>query len=182
MEKTFIQNDQRIRAKHVEEFHHALQEAILNTRDAMHAVSFQEASDIGYFWKWIADMMDHCRKEADKLSKQAQAVAVDRWMQMPEQLRGDKIVMDEYTGVPDVEMSASIPSRTADPDNYDAFMKWLGLPQHLLDAGLMRVHWPTLAKKITELMAEGKPLPDGIDPTKTTPVKVMKYRARRAKK
>lgn len=71
------------------------------------------------------------------------------------------------TGTPRVRTTASLPLETKDPKAYYAFMKRIGVFGQAIRRGLVRPHWPSVTDYLSDLMAQGKPLPPGIDRDRT---------------
>lgn len=77
------------------------------------------------------------------------------------------------TATPKPHVRASVPSRKKDPERWRELMLAVGVPEHLLapqdedGTAAIDVHWPGFMALLSKRLAEGKPLPKGIDPTKT---------------
>lgn len=167
----------------VDAFHAKMYDKILSLRENQPELKdIPELADIGFQFKWFAQVFKDIGTESDKLSSLAQKIACMKWLGLPETSRPDVIVDPDgnYRAFTDLTMSANIPSRSKDPEAYDAFMEWIGVPEPLIGTELVRVHWPTFKKTFTKLVSEGKPLPPGIDPEKTHAHYQLRYRDTKA--
>lgn len=86
---------------------------------------------------------------------------------------------------PNIKMSLSIPARSTKPEQFLTMMRALGVSEDLLGDGdtkpeVVRVHYPGAVEMISELLAAGKPLPEGLaDAVKTFPEYKVKLTARK---
>ncbi len=77
------------------------------------------------------------------------------------------------TATPKPHIRASVPSRKKDPEKWRELMLAVGMPAHLLGpqdedgSPAIDVYWPGFMALLSKNQAEGKPLPKGIDPTRT---------------
>ena len=83
------------------------------------------------------------------------------------------------TASTELKMSANLPSRSKNPEEYVALCEFLGIPSDLNELDLIRVHWPGFTELYTRLSKEGKPTPPGIDIAKTHAIYSLRYRERK---
>lgn len=151
----------------IQKMHTITYEEILNcTEDVKKSkLDIKELADVAYRFNEIGKVCKDLQVEADKLSNLAQKLVCLVWMK--EDMPSTKIETEDFTAEPDLKMSANIPSRTKDPEAYDALLQWLGVPAELCETELMRIHWPNFKELLTERQKQGKPLPPGVSPEKT---------------
>ena len=88
----------------------------------------------------------------------------------PEPIRTDYV-----TASPRVKYVASPPSRKKNPEKYLELMNWLKIPQeafipkHEDESPAIELHWVGFCDLLSNLAAEGKPLPAGVDVDKVYP-------------
>jgi len=121
----------------------------------------------------IAKLAEDLRKEATKLQQTAERVICILWVT---QKCGEPIQGEYATGTPDVKQAASLPKRSREPEKYAKLMKHIGISDEQIDSGLLSLHWPSFTEYLSTLIAEGKPLPPGIDPDKTYPIYTLRLR------
>jgi hypothetical protein len=97
----------------------------------------------------------------------------------------DEPIRTEYvTASPDVKQMVSLPRRRSNPEGYATLMRYLGIAQELWDVdeeshAAVSFHWPGMIDYVSTLLAQGKPLPPGVDPTSTYPVYKLGLRPKR---
>ena len=122
--------------------------------------------------------LEDLRKEISLLNERAEKLACLIWVE----LDMTENVKTAYTlGMPKVKMMAAVPKKRTDPASFRAFMEFLKVPAELYagEHEAVRVHWPGMVDYISDLLENGKPLPDGIDPNKTYPVYSLTCRKRK---
>lgn len=68
-----------------------------------------------------------------------------------------------------IKPSLILPSRTKDPERYAALMKKMGVPQQMVDDGVLQIHWPSAVDFYAKKLEAGEELPDELRPTDTAP-------------
>jgi hypothetical protein len=142
------------------------------------SVTDEELVDVIHLLKVLAEQADTIRKEAERLKGTTERVVCMRWVTNPnatEIIRG-KVA----SGSPYVSQRAAIPHPTNEPEAYQAMMKAFKVPDDVVQTGLLDLHWKRFQEYVTRLTAEGKPLPAGVDPNRTTPVFKVATRALRS--
>jgi len=82
----------------------------------------------------------------------------------------DAIKTDYVTAAPKIDLVASLPHRSTDPENYARLMDYLGIRRELWEGAehaAVQPHWPGIIDMIGKQQAAGEPLPPGVDPDKT---------------
>jgi len=160
------------RLKASQKAHEATFKEVLNANTRLRdgRVAPGDLVDLAYVYRSIAAIADDTRKECTALMELAERMACMRWVtEHTNDPEAAKAIHGELAvGVPDLKMMASLPKPSTKPAEYKALMMWLGVPadMHML----VRPHWPALTDLLTQLAAEGKPLPPGVDANKTYPV------------
>lgn len=122
--------------------------------------------------------LNDMRKELNLLDELAEKLACLIWVQLEV---GETIKTEYTTAIPQVKMMAAVPKRRTDPEGYAKFMDFLGVPAALYagEEEAMRVHWPGMVAYLSEQLAQGKPLPPGVDPASAYPVYSLTCRRRK---
>ena len=164
----------------IREMHHEQYEFILEARKALAGMQPAALADLAFMLRESNKLVDDMRKEQNNLQEQVEKVACVRWVQanLNDGANAEPIRGEFVTATPDVKKMASLPRRSTNPEAYDALMTYLGIPKDVVEKDLMRCHWPAFTEHITELCAEGRPLPNGIDPSKTYDVYRLLLRKR----
>jgi hypothetical protein len=129
--------------------------------------SLVDLADAAYCCREIEKTADDIRKRTIELGEIAQRLAcvIEVASEEVEPIRTEYV-----TATPDVKLIASLPKRSTDPEGFAALMAHLGIPEHAWQGGdhaPVQLHWKGLMERINRDSAEGKPLPPGVDPTKT---------------
>lgn len=127
-------------------------------------------ADLAYALRECRDFAKDVAKRCDELGKLAQRVACMR--QLVENGTSDSIVTQRCVAVLGVRSVPAVPSKTKNPEQWAQLMDYLGVPRGLhdgLDKPVVDTNWPGLVQRLSDDLAAGKPLPPGIDPTKTFP-------------
>lgn len=138
-----------------------------------------ELADVAYAMREASKLVDDTRKRLDGLGETAQKVACLVSVQL-----GDvsTIRTEHCSATPDVRQVASPPRRSTRPEEFARLMDHLGVPKHLWEGGdhaVVQPHWPGLMDYLARQAAEGKPLPPGIDPSRTFPEYKLVIRAKK---
>lgn len=129
-----------------------------------------ELVDTAYAMKQIVLLVKDIENEAKRLEETAIQIACALWAMTS--TTGEPIRTEYCTGSPDIKQMASIPNRNRNPELYEKFMDSLGVPRDLWagEGEAFRPHWPGLVEYISERQRTGKPLPEGVDPSRMYPV------------
>lgn len=148
-------------------------EEIAQTRDRLPNLKVEEIADAAMVLRRIADFADDLRKEANRVKEQAERVACAVWAknEQSEPIRGEYV-----TATPDIKYSASLPKQSKDPKAYAELMNFMGVGHELVDTGLLTLYWPKFTEWLSVQIAEGKPLPPGVNPDKLYPIYKLKMR------
>lgn len=161
----------------------ALDEAHEHTRTEK---DLGELADIAYAMREIAKFADEIRKQADKVQDTAGKLACLYWSEAQEM---EPIKTKHCTGTPDVGLMVSIPNKRKDPENYAAFIEWLGIPRELAvydnpedrdEHKPVDLHYNGVCEYLTKRLAAGGDMPPGIDIEKTYSVFKLKIRKKKA--
>jgi hypothetical protein len=160
--RTFAVDSRKVHADLYTELN-VLREAVLKCADV------NEIADAAYVLRETEKFFKDLEKEARLLREHIERMACIIWVQA-----GDPApIRTEYCSAkPDVKMMVSLPKRKQDPAGYAELMTGLGIPRGLWDIpseqhAPIEPHWPGMIDYVSSLMEQGKPLPGGLDPTKT---------------
>lgn len=156
----------------------SLREKIVQVKDGP---SNEDLTNLVYITKKTSELCDDLRKELNELDGLAGKIVCAKWMKANanDVSAAQPIRATVATGTPDLGQIAAIPKPKSDPEGYSKLLTFLGVPDDKHESGMIRVHWPSFQKHCNELASQGKPLPPGIDPSKTYPdykLKVTKSR------
>lgn len=135
----------------------------------VNVVEMNEQADLSYVLREVGKLLDDLKKEVEKASKQATALACADWMKQVRdgEFSSEKIKTEYVTATPDIKVGCSLPKLSTDPDNYYELMDFLGIPREVSEKDFIRIHWPNFVEFISKLQQEGRPIPPGIDKEKT---------------
>ena len=134
-----------------------------------------ELTDYTYAFRDASKLLEDSAKDARKAQKRASDIACMLWVQ--QSTNGaylDNIPTEFCTGTPQVKMAGRVPR--PDTAEYNELLRFLGMPEDLVNSGIMRTHWPSFVDYVTRLSEEGKPLPPGVDPKTTYPIYELRLR------
>ena len=141
--------------------------------DAIHVnpampYTLPECVDIGFLCRETEELLDEWRKEAKsrkELCGKVIAISVTEQSltnpSMEETIQGTLA-----SGTPDVKVEASIPK--AGTPEYFAVMEHLGVPQAVVETGLVKPSFEEVGKYLTRLKENGQELPPCLSKTWTT--------------
>lgn len=134
-----------------------------------------EIVDVCYILREMYKIVDDLRKEVKSLDQRAQRVAC--LVLMKKQIEDD-VSTPWCKGTPDVKFEATLPTRRKDPEGFRKLMEHFGVSEEAYDRdrSAIKPHWPGMVDLLSELMESGRPLPPGIDPSKTWPVYSLSVR------
>lgn len=168
----------------VRKLHAELYEFLAMVRDASKQgiIRNQDIVDILFLFKKSVELTEDIRKEVNAVSDIMEKVACMLWVQQnandpesAEPIRG-KLA----TGTPDTSVIVSLPRKEREPEAYRALMEHLKVPMEHEASGVLKIHWPSFMEWVTTLQEQGKPLPPGIDPSKTMNKYTVRSTARRS--
>lgn len=140
----------------------------------------EELADTAYMLREMATMLKRLRVKADKLGETAQARACAMGVQSDTEI----IRTPHCTATLDMKMNPKLPTRSRDPEGYAAMMDFLQVPRGLWDVpedqhSAVDLKWPGMVDLVSNLVAEGKPLPPGVKPDSTKPLFRLLMRKRK---
>lgn len=167
--------------------------ADISEKSAKNAPGFatlEDKADAAFALHQTSELLDELRKKCDALHDHLAKMIGIGWLgRQMQTLSCEPIRTDYVTATPDVKSAVTQPSPNKDYANYRLFMEDLGVPEHLIalhdDKGnvvrrqVVSVDWKGLIEYITELTAQAKPLPRGVDPSKKYPSYELRYRRRK---
>jgi len=122
--------------------------------------------DFLYVMRETSKIANDLRKECDGIIKIFENVTCALWVTQNEAgpIRGALA-----TGSPDLKVGVNLPNQNREPEKFEALMNFFKIPNDAVKNKVVKLYWPGLCEHISNLIEEGKPLPPGIDPTKTYP-------------
>lgn len=141
----------------------------LKARERLPHMTKEELVDVAIVAREIARVLNDCRRQCDGLLDLCSRLACVKWVAETQNETGDASTCIHGSlgrGTPDVKEAVTVPSREKNPDEYYRMMKALGAVT-AAKKDLVRPHWPGLTEHISNLMKQGKRVPDGVDPRKT---------------
>lgn len=133
----------------------------------------EELADYGYALNRLENLLDDTRKKAKQVKERAQHIQCALQTAMSD-ISG--VRTEHCTATPHIEYQTPIPKKESDPEAYFAICELAGISREAAELEIMRPHWPGVSAALTELAREGKPWPEGIDPSKVKPVYSVRYR------
>lgn len=115
----------------------------------------KELADAVHALKQISDLANDIKKEANRRKEFFERLCCAVWMNGD----GSPIKTEYCTGSPEVKQTVATPK--SDTPEYADFCKHFGVDPSLP----FRPHWPTMLDRISDDLAQGKPLPPGCDPS-----------------
>ena len=144
----------------------------------------KELADYAHAMHEAAQMLEGMEKKARQQRALAEQLACVIWVTQCPDGEPHNIKTEYVTATPRVTMIASVPKRSTQPEEFAKLMDYMGIPRHLWegegDAEVVRCHWPGLVTWLSRLAEEGKPLPEGIDISKTYPQYALTLRRRKS--
>lgn len=163
-----MRHDIKTAYKTVSDMHTTAYQELQDVQDAVKTCSDpKELADYSYGLREISKYSDDIRKIADAIKETAEKIACAI------------CVRDEHVGTirtpycvatPKLRMTASLPSKKREPEEYNRLLEFLGIRGELSETDCVRLHWPGMVDLITMRMEQGKPLPPGMETAKTYPV------------
>lgn len=165
----------------LEQLHRDYENALLDALNAMRRgdVSLSDLVDAGYIMREGMNLSDDLRKELKaKMGVAEKLICKNR--------------IEAVTADPDADMTAHGSNASAVPDvrhrpngvkfgteAYLQMCRHFGIPEPLIDTGLVQFHYKYLADYVTRCKEEGKPVPPGV--VDTYPEYRCTFRAKRRK-
>jgi hypothetical protein len=161
-------------------------EDLYNSLQALRKVTSQDReirslTDTAYALNESLKLLESAKKEINITKDMLTKVIGALWVQVNNQ---EPIRTWYCTGTPRVKMAATLPSRKSDPEKYGKLMDSLNIPRELWDRPedehqIVHIHWPGMVDYVSELSAQGLPLPDGVDMSKAYPNYALTLRPRK---
>jgi hypothetical protein len=112
--------------------------------------------DAAFALKELNKLVEDIGVEIRKRLELAESIVAYRWLIA----ESDEPIRTEYcTASVRIQLQPAMPPK--DSAELAAMYDWLGI-EHNRD--IVRIHWPSLCKLVTELVEQSKPLPPGITP------------------
>lgn len=155
--------------KFYQETYQAVSRIATELRSRNSTLTQADRADLLYFLKKTAEMLDDLRKEfnssAELLANIIASVHIHQANTETSVRGGIALATPTYRTAP------RIPSATKEPLRYAAILRGLGVTnEEVIEKGVLGFHWPRMVEWLSELAAQGKPNPEGIDPEDTEPV------------
>ncbi len=171
--------------KEIKESHESMFLAIKRLREvASRTKDVKELADMVCSVHHCQQFIDDIRKDLNGFEELIEKVCCAMWLQDPN--KSENIKTYHCTATPHVKMMAALPTRKRDPDRYYALMESLGIKRELWQTPdnedtrpPIGIDWLGMVDYISDLAAQGKPLPDGIEPGKMYPVYTLKIRTKK---
>jgi len=146
-------------------------------------VALEDLANISIALKEAHDMADSMRKKLNVLFDETNKQLGKKWLLRVQQEQDTDPIRTKYTTcTPDVKYGVSPPSPTKDFAAYKQFVTDLGIPEHLQATSESRAvvtfNWPGLIDYLSELAAEGKPLPRGVAADRKYPMFKVRHRSK----
>ena len=106
----------------------------------------KELADYCYALREISTFANDIRKMADVIKKTAENIACAIC------IRDEHVgtIQTEYCrATPKIKMSASLPTKKGNPEEYDKLLDFLGIQGDIIGTDCVRFHWPGMVALIT---------------------------------
>jgi len=144
--------------------HADLYEAFVSVRKTATTQDLEKLVDAACILRDIEKLGDDLRTESKMLAYLIAKLVCMQWAVLN---TGKPIRGTLCSASPQVRQMAVVPNVNRDPDGYRRLMKFLGCPDERIDDGVFHIHWPKLVDYITDRLANGLPMPEGVDTSKT---------------
>lgn len=131
----------------------------------------KELTDYVYALKKTAGLLTEMEKQTRNAYEVGERLLCMLWAKNGD---SEPIRTEHCTASPRIRMAAQIPKRGT--PEYDELMTAFGVSDELRQSDAVRPHWPGLIDFVTGALTEGRPVPKGIDITKTYPVYGVQFR------
>ena len=158
--------------------HSALYASLSVVRDESRvSLDMLELVDTAFALRECHKFFDDLRKEAKRTQEMAEKLVCLLWIKGGGE--EERLRTPYCTASPVIKTAVSIPSARRQPEQYEALMKDLGVPEALWRSDVIRPHWPGFTEYASSLASNGRPLPGGVDPNKTYPIYALRMLRRR---
>lgn len=144
--------------------------------------SDEDLVDCGFLFREIAAVCDEIRKDANARQETVNRTLARKLLEKWAESMGttDLKCRGEYaTGTAKAKSTLVPISKGKDPEAYDRFMAACGVPEHLIKAGILKIHVPSLSKYDETLIEAGDQLPKEMEnATERLDTPTMQYRRR----
>ena len=141
---------------------------------SINETSLEKLAETAFVLKKASALADDLRKQLNKAQAILELAVCQKWIKQTEP---SDIRTDYITATPRLKMTTTLPSDKTDPEGYEKLLRALQIPEHCWP--LMRLHWPGICEDITELAAQGKPFPEGLNPAKNKANYALHYHQRK---
>lgn len=155
----------RVKSLHAEA--HLMHSALM--REVEVSGSTTELADIAYAADKIEAFLNDIRKAMTGMKDVAEKRCTTLWVAMGDP---DSIRTDYVTATPYPKMMVRMPSRKKEPEEWANMMRDMRIPEEYIITEPschppVEPNWPGMIDYVTDLLAQGKKLPRGLDPSKT---------------
>ena len=134
--------------------------------DIAKAQNLEQLCDVVALLKKSEALVKDLRAEMNKTLKVLQKVGC--MMIMRDGRIGESIYTEWVNVHPDTKTIPPIPRKSENPEAYRAFCEYFGVPEHLIDSGAFKPHWPSICDYVTSQESKQQELPPGITPESCT--------------
>lgn len=144
-----------------------LLEELMSASDDMKAkkLSTSDLADVGFLCRELERLSDDLRKDCKARKELAGKIIsfIVTQESLNDDSANDTVRGELATATPYVKQLPRLPARGS--AMYSAFCKDLGVPQNVIDQGVIKIDWKGAIEFVTERMQDGLPLPKGISET-----------------
>ncbi len=163
-----MKHDIKTAYKTVSDLHAIAYKQLQDVQDAVKTCSEpKELADYSYGLREISKYADDIRKIADAIKETAEKIACAICIRDE---HVGTIRTDYCVATPKLKISASLPSKRKQPEEYNRLLEFLGIRGELADTDSVRLHWPGMVDLVTLRAEQGLPLPPGMEDQTTYPV------------
>lgn len=134
----------------------------------------EELADMVYTVTKVLELFKEVEKKTRGTTELAERLLCMLWAQRSD---AEPVRTSHCTITPRIRMAAQIPKKGT--PEHEALMQYLNISPELQETDAVRPHWPGLVDLMTKLLTEGRPLPQGVDPSKTYPVYGVTIRSKK---
>lgn len=150
-----------------EQFHLRLTKMAVDLEQKVIACgSVPDQADASLAAREAAKAMEHCSKQLRRLEYLSTQVCCALWASTPS---AQKIKTEYCSASPSVVHKPVVPSFTRSNEKYKEAMRGLGVPDAVIESGMLNFHWKRLCEHVTSLTEQGLPPPPGINILDTAP-------------
>lgn len=142
---------------------------MLELRQQLKGQPIGELVDLVYALDRSEKLADDLRKELKAMREQLDKVVCVMWVTAD---CSEPVRTKFCTGTPTMKQTAPLPNRHRNPENFKKLMDSIGVPQELWDVNdeehaAVSISWPGMLDLISNRLAQGMPVPPGVDPNAT---------------